>query len=202
MPRYTRVLLRIFPTGAKRFRVTPRRPQELISRRQLYGDRCFGNKSSGITEAHSLPRVWQTRCQNAMEYHGICLFHSIRLSLSLSLFLSFLLSSSVLSSFSIPVEVLLSSCFVSGTIFNSYGAQSKLPMNINARGKSSQLKVAHRHFHPTPRGSQRPIVALFLTKMRISTNIYISRYISGIFLYLWIARISLLHKNNPCAIRL
>lgn len=60
----------------KRFRVTPGRPQELISRRQLYGDRCFGNKSSGITEAHSLPRVWQTRCQNAMECHGICLFHS------------------------------------------------------------------------------------------------------------------------------
>lgn len=66
----------------KRFRVTPGRPQELISRRQLYGDRCFGNKSSGITEAHSLPRVWQTRCQNAMECHGICLFHSTRLSLS------------------------------------------------------------------------------------------------------------------------
>lgn len=85
MPRYTRVLLRIFPTGAKRFRVTPGRPQELISRRQLYGDRCFGNKSSGITEAHSLPRVWQTRCQNAMECHGICLFHSIRLSLSFPL---------------------------------------------------------------------------------------------------------------------
>lgn len=163
MPRYTRVLLRIFPTGAKRFRVTPGRPQELISRRQLYGDRCFGNKSSGITEAHSLSlESGRLAARTRWSAMGFAYF-TLSVYLSLSPFLSVL---------SVRVQrprgsfILLPSCFVSGTIFNSYGAQSKLPMNINARAKSSQLKVAHRHFRPN--SSWESIVTLFLTEIMIS----------------------------------
>jgi len=136
--------------GAKRFRATPGRPQELISRQQLYGDRCFGNKSASITEARlslslflslslSLPGGLAARAgRSAM---GFAYFTTpVHPSLSLPFFLLRCLPACSVS----PVEVLLPSCFVSGTIFNSYGAQSKLPMNINAGAKSRQLKnVAH-----------------------------------------------------------
>jgi len=83
--------------GAKRFRVTPGRPQELISRQQLYGDRCFGNKSSGITGAHTLS-PWSL-ADSMPERDGVpwdlpisLPVHSLSLSLSLSLFYSLSLS--------------------------------------------------------------------------------------------------------------
>ena len=95
------------------------------------------------------------------ERDGVPRDFPISLLSSTFLFLSHSLPFSSLCLFSVPVKVLLPSCFVSGTILDSYGAQSKLPMNINAEAKSSQLTVAHWHFRSAFRGSQWPIVLLF-----------------------------------------